>query len=297
MLLKLPRRTGGDAYLWLLLEFQVRPERFMALRVLVYVVLLYEHLLRTEVVGSLGKLPPVFAVVFYHGERKWSAPTQLGGLIDLPPESPLQPWQPEGRFYLLKEQVLQTGPVETCTNAAELLIRLNQCRDASAFALVIKRLAQVLSVEDDRQLNRLLVHWIHGVLLCKHDIDLRPEDVKPLMEEHTVGLEQYAEEIIKGFKDMGLEEGRAIGHAEGLAEGHAEGRAEGHAEGRLQGVEQGQREALLMMLDVRFGGAEPWEGLVELGVESGQLQALIRLAIAAQDKGAFVEAAKELLGT
>src|SRR5512138_191383 len=41
---RVPFRGGGEVYLYLLLEFQSQPDPWMALRVMVYTGLLYQHL-------------------------------------------------------------------------------------------------------------------------------------------------------------------------------------------------------------------------------------------------------------
>ena len=58
-------------YVYLLLEFQSRDDRWMALRVLVYTGLLYQDLIRTRVVGRGERLPAVFPIVIYNGRKPW----------------------------------------------------------------------------------------------------------------------------------------------------------------------------------------------------------------------------------
>jgi predicted transposase/invertase (TIGR01784 family) len=47
-------------YIYLLIEFQSQPDPWMALRMLVYVSLLYQRLERTRELTTHGRLPPVF---------------------------------------------------------------------------------------------------------------------------------------------------------------------------------------------------------------------------------------------
>src|ERR1700712_3734706 len=48
MIWRIPRHDGGDTYLMLLLEFQFTSDRWMALRVLVYAGLLWQHLVNEK---------------------------------------------------------------------------------------------------------------------------------------------------------------------------------------------------------------------------------------------------------
>ena len=71
MVWRIPRRGGGDTYLMLLLEFQSTSDRWMALRVLIYAGLLWQHLVAEKRLPPDGRLPPILPVVLYNGDRRW----------------------------------------------------------------------------------------------------------------------------------------------------------------------------------------------------------------------------------
>ena len=56
-------------YVYLLLEFQSRVERFMAVRMLNYLSLLYLDLVKQRELTENDKLPPVLPLVLYNGKR------------------------------------------------------------------------------------------------------------------------------------------------------------------------------------------------------------------------------------
>lgn len=67
--------VGGEwLYVYILLEFQSRSERWMALRMQVYIGLLYQDLVRQRRLSWGRKLPPVLQVVLYSGRQPWRAP-------------------------------------------------------------------------------------------------------------------------------------------------------------------------------------------------------------------------------
>jgi hypothetical protein len=68
--------NGGLA----LLKFQCTVDWFMALRVLGYLVDFYRDYLKER--RRVKYLPPVFPIVLYNGDRKWSASTRLEELIE-----------------------------------------------------------------------------------------------------------------------------------------------------------------------------------------------------------------------
>ncbi len=87
------RFRGEWLYVYLLLEFQSTIDRFMAVRLLTYVGLLYQDLIKSGQIPRRGLLPPVMPIVLYNGERTWKAATALSDLL---PELPadLQRFQP-----------------------------------------------------------------------------------------------------------------------------------------------------------------------------------------------------------
>jgi hypothetical protein len=69
-------------------------DRWMALRMQVYVGLLYQDLVKRRRLGRNGKLPPVLPIVLYAGERPWRASKSVSGLVLAPPAG-LEWLQPE----------------------------------------------------------------------------------------------------------------------------------------------------------------------------------------------------------
>ncbi len=68
-------------YLYLLLELQSTVDRFMAVRLLVYVGLLYQDLIKQRKLTVHNQLPPVLPLVLYNGNKLWSAETNIQSLI------------------------------------------------------------------------------------------------------------------------------------------------------------------------------------------------------------------------
>ncbi len=64
-------------YVYLLIEFQSTIDPYMAVRVPLYTLLLYQDLIKTKQIGKNKLLPPVFPVVLYNGSKRWNSTTQL----------------------------------------------------------------------------------------------------------------------------------------------------------------------------------------------------------------------------
>lgn len=66
-------------YIVVLIEFQSTVQKFMAIRVLHYIMSFYLDLMKQK---DIIKLPPVFPIVLYNGKEKWTAPVNIHELIE-----------------------------------------------------------------------------------------------------------------------------------------------------------------------------------------------------------------------
>lgn len=77
---KLKLKNGKDAYVYVLLEFQSSVDRFISVRILNYLTSLYVSLIRSGQIKD--KLPPVFPILLYNGDPKWTAPDNVADLVE-----------------------------------------------------------------------------------------------------------------------------------------------------------------------------------------------------------------------
>jgi len=129
MIWRIPRRDGGDTYLVLLLEFQSTPDPWMALRVLAYAALLWQQLVREQLLPANGKLPPILPVVLYNGDPRWRAPVAVRELVGLPEASALWRWQPDMRYHLIDEGAFSAADLAGRDSLPALLFRLEGAPD------------------------------------------------------------------------------------------------------------------------------------------------------------------------
>ena len=73
------RLQVGPRWVWiyLLLEFQSQDDPWMAVRMMVYVGLLAQHLIKERQLED-GRLPALIPLVLYNGAHPWKAPTDAG---------------------------------------------------------------------------------------------------------------------------------------------------------------------------------------------------------------------------
>jgi hypothetical protein len=69
------------------MEFQSTVDRYMAVRMLSYVALLYQDLIKAKQVTADGRLPPVLPIVLNNGFVRWYAEPELTALIQHGPRA------------------------------------------------------------------------------------------------------------------------------------------------------------------------------------------------------------------
>ena len=224
-------------YIYLLLEFQSGVHPFMAVRVLTYLDLLYQDLIRHRQLGQRPRrLPMVLPIVLYNGQRRWTAPTDLETMIQPGPSS-LIPYQPQARYLLIDESAYADADLASMRNLAAALFRLENSRNPEAVREVIEALAEWLREPEQEELRRSFLIWLReGFLKVRLSNTPFPElnqleEVRNMLAERVVDWTQ---------------QWRQEGRQEGWQEGRQEGRQE---------VLHSERRMLLQLVRYRFGDA------------------------------------------
>ncbi|MFI3138049.1 MAG: Rpn family recombination-promoting nuclease/putative transposase [Methylococcaceae bacterium] len=230
-------------YIYLLLEFQSRPDSFMAIRILTYVGLLYQELIKTKCLSINGKLPPVFPLVLYNGLPRWKAATDVVELIE-PIPGGLTAYRPNIRYLLLDEGALAESDFPAMKNLAAALFRLERSQDPADMQEVIGALKHWLDAPEQTELRRAFTVWIKRVLLPRRLPGIHLPEISDLHEAETMLAERVIE-WTKDWKQQGLQGGRQ--------EGRQEGRQVGRQEGIQEGIHRGEAAILERLLVRRFG--------------------------------------------
>ena len=140
-------------YVYLLLEFQSEPDPFVAVRMLVYVGLLYQDLIRTGQRTPAGHLPPVPPLVLYNGRPRWTAATEMAALIE-PPPAGLERYQPCLRYLLVEENRYGEAELAPLRNLSAALFRLENSRGPADLQRVVATLVEWLRAPEQASLRR-----------------------------------------------------------------------------------------------------------------------------------------------
>jgi hypothetical protein len=235
MIWRVPRRGGGDTYLVLLLEFQSTPDRWMALRALVYAGLLWQHLVKEQRLPLDGRLPPVLPVVLYNGDRRWAAPLVLDELVGLPENSPLWRWQPNMRYHMVDEGAFGDEDLAGRDTLPSLLFRLENSPDPEqVVALADALVAWFVRHPGFEGLRAIFAELLGGLLG-----PLAPGMVVP---EELLEVRNMLATRAEAWKQQWLQEGEQRGRQEGEQRGRREGEA----------------ALLVRLLEHRFGVLPGW---------------------------------------
>jgi hypothetical protein len=147
-------RWGSDwLYVYLLIEFQSTVDRYMAARVLAYLGLLYQDLVRRGQLSSEGQLPPVLPIVLYNGNRRWDAPVEIADLV-VPIPKGLAAYCPRLKYLLLDEGSYADSELEPLRNLAAALFRLENSRTPRDVERVVAALVGWLEAPEQTSLRR-----------------------------------------------------------------------------------------------------------------------------------------------
>lgn len=230
---------GREALLYVVLEHQSSSDPWMVLRMLGYVLRVYDR--HREDVSGTARLPFVFPLVVHHSATGWSHSTRLRTLIDLPPAllSHAAPYVPDFELALLD---------------------LSREEDASLHARLSTDLSRLVALLLKHAAYRpnfleLLEQWVElmqRVLRAPGGLAGLSAALSYILEVTDVAPEQLRDVLESGVGEQSSE--ALMSTAQRLRdEGRAQGRLEGKAEGRLEGKAEGRAETLLKLLSLRFG--------------------------------------------
>ena len=242
----------GWLHVFVLLEFQSRNERGMALRILEYTLMLHQELARGRL-GPDGRHPPVLPIVLYNGRPRWSAATNVRDLI-APAGRSLAPYQPSQRYLVVDLQRLGEDDL-SLRNLVGAVSRMERSRTPDDLRLVAVLLQEWLRGPKNTELRRAFADWLWYLAQLLQlgtaaagsppkGLDL--EDVRMNLDE--MSLAERVARWPKPWLRKGQEPEPERSYNEGLRKSFWEGRAEGVQEGFAQ-----QRALLHRQAALRFG--------------------------------------------
>lgn len=236
---RLQRARNHDLYL--LVEFQSRPDLLMAERMHAYTALLSEELAKQDKAEGAQILP----IVLYTGHRSWHVKTVVSTVSLLPPG--LESVESQFSYLLIDAECIADQ-----SNIVYLLLALNQAKHSEK----LRRLLEKLNLWCNRQSNRQLVQAIDALVERKVWSETKCPVLPPAstLGEVIEMFDQQSQCFIEYFKAEHGREMRIKGMWEGRKHGRRlareAGRQEGREEGREKGREEGRQQSCLEMINL-----------------------------------------------
>ena len=212
----------GGQWLWvyILLEFQSESDPWMAVRIMQYVSLLAEQIIKERGPDELpeGRLPPILPIVLYNGRAAWSAPNDAADCFHPPPDG-LQSYRPSLHYLLLDERRLQQHPLREVRNFADAVFRMEASQKLEDVLEVVRALAELLDTPELQSVRLAFNQWIKSLLDRRSTSSMMKEigntqDVFKEFEMLTQHKETWFDDAIMQGWEKGQEEGRAKGREE-----------------------------------------------------------------------------------
>ncbi len=229
------RLRDGGAVVYLLVEHQSRVETTMPLRLLRYMVQIWDS--HREGQRRSRCLPGIVPVVVHNGPRGWRRSPAFRALYELPADA-------------------QTALMPHLVDFAFVLYDLGRTDDGDLVARATPVEGMMLHcLRHYRAPKRLLEgleHWVRVLCAVETAENARAalEVATEYISEVSRGSDRGVLEKLRGLVAEVLEEDIVVSIADRLRrEGRVEGRLEGRAEGRIEG----ERSLLIRQLRIMFG--------------------------------------------
>ena len=182
------KADGEWVYLYLLIEFQSRVDAWMSVRMMTYVGLLYQDLIRRKEVLKGKKLPPVLPIVLYNGDAKWTAATDIADLI---PKAPglVAKYLPKLSYLLIDENQYAEADLAGLRNLMAAVIRFEHPENEQMLLKLIDLVNEIS--EGNPELKRTFAIWIRAVLLRQSKGALAIPKVRDLKELKMTLAERF----------------------------------------------------------------------------------------------------------
>ena len=261
--------AGTDMLIYLLLEHQSKPDPLMGLRLLAYLLQLWESQRRqakdANVPASEVRLSLVVPVVFYTGTETWESVPGIADLMDIPPA--LLPFVPTWRTLFLN--LRRTGPEQLTRSATAVgyALRVLQAEReplATLEQVWEEALSGLEDLEEEQAGQWVRVMWYLAMLALHR----RNREESPGLMQRVQERARASKFYERGETDIIMitlaQEWEARGEARGEARAQErmatlaqEWEARGEARGEARATQQATQQAVETVLRSRFGAIPP----------------------------------------
>ena len=254
----------------ILLEFQGRPDRLMALRMAIYQLLTVQEVIRRARPSVRTDSIEVLSFVIHHGRRPWGKAPSLRQLFGR-----LVPG-----FFRMIEPDWDAGAAHATGDLVGIILALERNRSVDGTVAMVQALARIAE-ETDSAYNSFIAACVREMLVSRGWITREQLKEAGTMTQVSTAYRQSLEDYGQRWFRQGREEGVRQGREEGVRQGREEGVRQGREEGVRQGREEGVRRerhaqtALLCRRASQRFGADVAEALTALLGDSADFSRVV----------------------
>jgi predicted transposase/invertase (TIGR01784 family) len=254
-------------HFYLLFEHQTTEDRYLALRLLRYMVRIWEGDIKKETVGDL---PIILPIVLAQNDKIWTIKSNFTSLLNIPTglQGMIQPYIPEFSFQLIQLAELPFDAIAGTPTGIMVLRVLKAERQGELLAKSVWD--EALLGQIPQEMLELILRYILGADVDKEGFNNRITEIQQ-PETRTKAMT-----LAEQFRQ----------------EGRLEGLQAGIQKGRQEGRQEGIKEAILSYLKIRLGPVP--EGLAEAVHQVVDLERLNNLQRASVTCASFEEFVKAL---
>lgn len=193
---------AGEVYIYVLIEFQSTVDKTIPIRMLHYILGLYDQLYRTS---SAGKLPAVFPILLYNGSAPWTVARNVRELIE---QSIDERYIPSFEYYPIIERDIADETLERIRGVVAAVMYLEKRRDDADLRSAIDHVIELLEETNGEQL-RMFGVWLNRMFRAAVSRE-QIERIEGLREVRSM-----LSEVIDQIESRGRQEGRREGRQEG----------------------------------------------------------------------------------
>lgn len=198
-----------EYFIYILLEFQSTIDKSIPIRLLSYIMLLYDLIYKESRAGLLAN---IFPIVLYNGKDDWNIPLNINELINK--NIPAR-YVPSFEYYLIVEKDIPDETQDKLSNLVAAVVYLEKQDEPEKLSAVVDKIVKFIQDEEIIDI-RMFTNWLKKMFRS----EMKSEEIDKIrdIQEAKSMLTQLAEKI----EQKGIEKGKLEGKTEGLREGKIE---------------------------------------------------------------------------
>ncbi len=187
-----------DVYIYVLVEFQSTVDKTIPVRMLLYILQMYDQLYRNS---RKGKLPAIFPVLLYNGDKEWTVPNNV---LDLIEDTIPSRFKPSFEYYPVIENRIPDKVLKKIKGTVSAIIYLEKQKNEKSLKKAVDTVLELVEGERPEQL-RMFTVWLNRMFKEAYS-EKEFERITELTEVKSM-LTQIAEQIEERGIQQGMQQG------------------------------------------------------------------------------------------